>query len=454
MDRPALRAQVPVVRYDGLEIFGHILKHYKLEPIKSIDDLGKYPPEETVIVVFGDLTPLNAIKQAVPEVNDYVFLLATDRETDSFDVLPEIDFNIGWMPRSGVRVAGRKVLQEEQNAFKELTSCPMIRKETWEWDRKNVDHPLFARVNAIATNRPSYVVNYRFDLRRLAPYPSDCWSEGLRLSPKLANWGYVFVTEGIKPRTLLLAGHGVFMNGMLVAPECDNGLFAVNVVRWLREDPAGNRKYVLFLHDGKVIDRLGLPLTGMPQIPIKLVNKLLRDLEDEGVFHRALENAVDGWSILRFAILAGTALLVMYGMYRLFLTRHAQESVPLVVGMVAAPFAARPVLQERQLELLSQDNLWEPAQALARQWFLDHAGVHAPVWDQAEAAPVPAPAYRVGWWKRQVLHKRLSELWRFAVRDPAERVSLREFCRLTGLIAGLENARGAGEFAFPRAESR
>jgi hypothetical protein len=442
-------AQVPVVAHDGVEIFCHVLKHFQLEPITSIDDLRKYPAEETLIVVFGDLTPLDAIRQQI-DLKNVAVLIASDRGTGRIEKFGNKadDFRIvdSRLAPWNLIVSGAQVRQPEADAYQGKTRCPLLKP-----GQLSQEHPAFRNLRqGLATNGPSFLSRWQSDLDPLAPFPENCTTY-----PKLADWkrhepAYIYGTSANdQQRTLILAGHGVFMNGMLAQSDNDNFRFAVNAVRWLRESPAGaKRKYALMIHEGKAIASFDLPLTGMPEIPI---NKLLHEIETQGLLNRFLEEQVGWHNVLRFLILAATTCLLIYGMYRLFLTRHSQENVPLIVGILPPPAPARPLLQQRQLELLTQNNLWEPAQTLARQWFLDHADVEAPLWDEADQSP-PSCRYRGGWLARMSLARQVRSLWDFAVRDPSQRVTWREFRQLTELLQTLTAAVQDGRLAFAAKE--
>jgi hypothetical protein len=450
----SISAQDAVVAYNGSEIFCHVLKHLKLEPINRIEDLDRFPTDETMIVIFGDLSAFSAVRQHAPNLDDYAWLLASDRPTGR--LVPSRQKNEGarvvgsHLGPWNLVIPGTEVNQRPESAFRRLPRCPLLKEGL------DAKHPIFRGLNrGLATNAPSYLVSPESSLHLLASFSSDCFAFD-NADLRRPHTGYIFGTPAAsKSRTLVVAGHGVFMNGMLAQFESDNFLFAVNAVRWLRDSPQGKRKYALMIHDRRVIDSFDLPLTAPPQLPlppVQVINRMLRELEDEGIFHRFLEEAI-GWpTVLRLALLIGTSGLLLYGFYRLFLTRHLHEHVPLIVGFTPAP-PDRPVTQQRQLELLAQDNLWEPAQALARQWFLDHAGIDAPLWDEAAMTPVPAARYRAGWWTRQKLAQQIRELWSFAVRDPAQRVTLREFGRLTEVLQALTGAFQAGRLTFARGKS-
>src|SRR4030095_6447435 len=114
----------------------------------------------------------------------------------------------------------------------------------------------------------------------------------------------------------------------------------------------------------------------------------------------------------------------------------------------AAPVALRSVVKQRQLEWLARDNLWEPAQALARQWFLDNAGADPPLWDQAETVSPPAAQFHCGWWARHRLAQQIGVVWQFAVSDPARRVRWREFGKLAEAVQSLNDAVRSKRLSF------
>lgn len=449
----AARAQDPAVNPDGSEVFCHILKYCKLEPIASIAELSNHGADETLIVIFGDLTALNEIRKHQPNLDRHAILLASDR--DSGKAVPNPGdpnrfFAINLLEPWQLQILGMEVHQPRDTAYQARPRCP--------WIEFTPRHPIFRNVTqGIATNRPSLLLHFGRDLEILGAFPTDCliadvdnWAIMSVLKKVRGRMNYLAGTPGSSPqRTLILGGHGVFMNGMLVQKDNDNFLFAYNTIKWLQD---GKRKYALMIHDGKVIDKFGLPLTGpskVPVPPVQVVNDLLRKLENEGIFTRMLQAI--GWNrVLQFALLLGTFGLVVYGFYRLFLARHTLESAPLLVGILPPPAPGRPLLAQRTMELLAQNNLWEPAQALARQWFADHAHVDAPLWDEASSSAGLAAAYDAGWWSRLRLGRQVRELWQFATRDPARRVSLSEFRRLTYLVQSLTAAVGARRLAFPR----
>ena len=448
-------AQVPVVAYDGSEIFCHILKHFKFEPIPSIEALAEHKAEDTLIVIFGDLESLEAISKQAHNLDEYALLLASDHPTGRHVYKKKSYVLDSRLDSWKLLISSDEVGQPEADAYKGQPRCPFLKP-----DLLSRDHAIFRDVSVgLATNRPKWLFGAESRLHLLASFPSKWTWAGVERNAKWnPNIGYIFGTKSDSDqRTLILAGHGVFMNGMIAQSDNDNGIFAINTVRWLRDGPDGRkRKYALMIHDGQVIETFGLPLTGMPPVPIppvRVINRMLRELENEGIAHRFIEEVVGWTAVRRFGLLAITAGLFLYGAWRLIPNRHRQESVPLVVGRQVPAAPVKTVMQQRQLELLGQDNLWEPAQALARQWFVDNAQVDPPLWDQADDAAPPQGQYRAGWWVRQKLSQQVSIVWSFAVRDPSQRVRLREFRKLADAVQTLDHAVNAGQLSFDGGKS-
>lgn len=449
-------AQVPVVAYDGSEIFCHILRHFRFQPIRGIQELAEHKPEETLIVLFGNLEALDAIRKQMPDLDACAVLIASDRRSGSYQRAKDVEWR--WVESRltpwRLKIDGSEVGVPGEVGYQQKSRCPLLTQA--EISRH---HPLFRGIDTgIATNGPSVLASDQSDLHLLARFPVSARSgQASSFLSDHEHAGYVFGSSAESDqRVLILAGHGVFINGMIVQNDNDNGLFAVNTVRWLRDGPNGKRKYALMIHDGKVIDSFDLPLTGLPPVPIppvRVINRLLRELENEGIVHRFLEEVV-GWPwVVRFGLIVATLGLFVYGVWRLFPARHSLEAVPLLIGMQAPAASQRSVMQQRQLELLWRDNLWEPAQALARQWFLDNAHVDPPLWDQAHTATPPAGQFRSGWWTRHKLAQLLAVVWQNAVSDPARPVRLREFRKLAEAVQSLNQALLAGQLAFASGKS-
>ena len=84
------------------------------------------------------------------------------------------------------------------------------------------------------------------------------------------------------------------MNGMMLQTDNDNFAFAINVVRWLREGPDGTmraRSCSWSMARSSPISTLTCRELTPPPIPIppvKMLDRLIRGMEDERLFHRFL----------------------------------------------------------------------------------------------------------------------------------------------------------------------
>jgi hypothetical protein len=440
------RAQGPVVAYDGIEIFCHLLHYLKFEPL-PFDELAQANAEETLIVAFGNLASLEGVHKTVGDSRGHAWLIASDRPTGRLEpdrrdretsVLRE-----SRLEKWKLRIASAVVEQKAELAYQTLPRCPLIKEGV------DAGHPAFRGIRkGIATNRPSYLDSRESDLFLLAAFdPGSRADDGADLLRETI--GYAFGTRGDSPeRVLILAGEGVFINGMMAQFDNDNLLFSLNALRWLKAD---GRRRALVLYNGEAVTRFDLPLTppfNIPIPPVHVLNQMLRELENEGILRRLLHEEVGPENLLRIALGIVSVGLVLYGAKRLFATRHQQEAVPLIVGRSAGPAPVRPLAQQRQQELLLRDNLWEPAQALARQWFVEHARIEPPLWDEADGAASPRCLARGGWLARRKLTRQVRQLWSYATRDPARPVTLAEFRRVGLLHDALTQAAREGRLTF------
>jgi hypothetical protein len=442
-------AQEPMVAYDGVEIFCHFLHHLKFEPLAAIDELRNVEADEMLIVVFGDLGPLHTVIKAVDDPRAYAWLVASELPAGRLqpDRVRKETVRLVGSPLEvwKLLVRGAEVIQQPQAAYQQNPRCPLLK------DGLDPQHPIFRGIKTgLATNRPSYLQSHESDLFLLAGFDASCRAaDGSDLQRE--HLGYIFGTRGDSlQRVLIVAGQGMFINGMLAQLDNDNALFTLNALRWLKD---GRRKYALVIHNrGEVVQRYDLPLMAplkVPMPPLAALNQMVREFQQERILQRVLRDEVGAENVLRFALLAATIALVLYGAKRLLGGRHAQETVPLVIGATGLVPAPRSLMQQRQQELLLQDNLWESAQALARQWFFEHAGIEAPWWDQAASVRRPAFQAHAGWLARQALGRRVEQLWGYATRDPSQRVPLKEFRRLLDLEQALNRAVAEGRLAFP-----
>jgi hypothetical protein len=441
----AQEAPVVPVPFEGTEAFGHILHSFSLKPDLDLEE-ALASPDKTLIVIFGELRKVEVrvnIRRALEKFVDQGGALLVASDYDNGARLP---FDLS-CPGDFVHANGPSIYEHGEELW---VRCPVVHHWT------DSSHPLFKGVRKLATNSPSFFRSRHPRLACLADYAVDCAATRNEQPYSLPEGaGYIFGSPRNAPasggRLVALAGQGVFLNGMLIQIDNDNFTFAWNTVAWLAQGPDGRRQKALFVNDGEAVNNFALPLSRLgplPIPPIQVINRMIRGLEDENIFNRLLLESIGKEPYLRALLLLGSVAALVWGGWRLMHGRfHLDARVPLLVGKQTAVAPAVPVLAQRQEELRHLGNLWEPAQVLARQFFLDHGGLAVPLWDD-EAAKTPAVVTGGGFWQRRTLARQVRELWKLARTGPARPVSSRQFDRLLRLLAELGDAVAAGQLAF------
>jgi hypothetical protein len=422
-------AQEPVARvpFEGSHAFRHLLNLAKLQPLQRVTDLAGVSPRETVLIVFGDTRTLPEALQAQGGLKQFhdrggAILIASDRP----DQLRLEPLKVA-VSGNAVGVPFKALVDKPSPVYKGSTDCPVVR------DFGDNNHPLFAGVRkGIATNRPSYLLRLsRSDLRLLATLPPQCQDEntlrrGLRWRWPLA---FIFGTSPAADRPaplVVIAGHGVFMNGMLGQADNDNWTFARNCVRWLTHD--GKRKHALFLENGTVVQSFDVPLVQLPVPPLKAMYGLVRELEEENFFNRLLLENVDRTQLLMWLLLGISAPFLLYVLARLVGAHHrGAGKTPLVAACAAEAVADLPAVAQRQEHVLEEGNCWEAARDLARLCFEGHPG--------GDVTAAPPVAVRGG----RRLRRDVERLWRLAYGEPLP-VAPEQFA---GLLRALARVRAA-----------
>ncbi len=439
------RAAVPL---EGSEAFRALLSQRHLKPVREIDDLRSLDPAETILIVFGDLKPLDKVRSATRGLVRFqnrggAILIASDRPDPSWQ-LRELK----------VRVAGQTVRQRADISFLGLRDCPLITHGI------HSGHPLFRDIAlGIATNKPSYLEMLDSDLLVLATHSDldlgfPLLNLDLRQPPSSHRIGRPgeppFIAgsssdSGPDQRVVVIAGHGVFMNEML-ANNQDNFYFARNCVDWLTE--GGRRKHVLFLEERRVLTRFDLNLS--QPLPVfnpteDTINALLVGMEEEGFFEKLLDRYVGRRLPLQLLLVGLTIFLILRGLMRLTGAHFRREArAPLAEAWVEAKQTRRPIHAQRREIMLIHGNLLEGARDLARHWFDTHVAGEPP----PEQPPrVVAPA---GWWQRRRWQRRLDRLWELAYGTPLVGLNLREFEALLRETRRLSRELAAGRLRLDR----
>jgi len=423
----------------GPEVFGLILKVAGLKPISTLDHLTK-APGATLFVVLGDLGCLAQVEWGDFLNRGGAMLLAQDGPDES-----------RLKDSLRVHISAIDILQAKPHAYRGEEKCPLIYLES----TLGPEHPLMRRITlgkGLATNGPSDIGREeRSPLVALASFPKDCWRDQ---PASKSEPGYFMVGSPVKAapsgRMLVLAGQGVFFNSMLLPDRNDNVnfQFATNCVNWLKEGPNGPRSRVLFVNNGVVVSSMGLPtsikaktprLPGLPPIPAAiLANRLLRHIEEEKLLQEILQENFGLNNILRALLLTASAGLLFYGSWRLARGMlRVDTTVPLLIEPIPPAELAATPLQLRQQALAQLDNYGEPAQALARQWFYQHARVSPIAWDEP-GFRLPARNVKGSLWQRWRRNRQIGWLREVAQNGPS--MNGRRFRKLNELIRQLDGA--------------
>ena len=427
---------VRTIPFDGMEVFCHILNYEKLAPVTSFHDLTKNP-RQSVLILFGDPRRWASSQDE---------LLPFLKKGGNLLVATDHAFSLPGIP---ITVTGKPMLVPPPNqGYRGDSQCPKLMEPT----RMGRDHPIFSFLKPdIATNCPS---GMRFN----SPFLRQ---EDATLVPfvEYGKWagvaGRIAIAGSPKEtpdgRALIIAGHGMFMNGMTVQTDNDNFNFAINVVRWLREGPNGAvRTKAMFIVDGEVMTNFDVNLTPPPMVPvppIKAVDRLLHGLEKERFFHRILNRLIgdNRNTVLSVLFAAVTFLLLLYGAKKLMEGRfHLETVVPRMVGEAMLASSVRPV-EQRQGALFRQANLGNEARLLARAWFRQEFDIEPKQWNLDSQM-----AFHIkGWfWGRGSLQRQADRVLQLARTAEVAPMTRREFARLWHSLPRLGDARRAGRLAL------
>lgn len=451
----AQEEKVRTISFEGPEVFCHVLHKLDLKPIVELD-ADKIPPKETVIVVFGQPRVLNDLHERLGGLSGYLerggsLLIATDFRMQSAD-LP-------------VRITGEPKLQSSETAYRGSKECPWLTYPIPELADlqlgQALPHPLFRFLQkGIATNCPSQVVIRRENvpLVPVLQFPVDldrAIRDLGRGGPFVVEIDHYMVASPAdalpQRRALYVAGHGMFMNGMMMQADNDNFAFALNAVQWLREAPEGRqRSHALFIVDGKIITefdtKLTPPLPPIPLPPVTAINRLLRGLEDERVFHQLLAKIAepDRWLALTLGLL--TLGLLVYGSKKLMEGRVQPDAgVPMLAGTQATVGAPSPLIRQRIDALICKNLLGEDARAIVHEWFREQFGIAPGRWSAGFDGNLQVESARSS--DRQLL-RLVDYVLRLARAPEPTQVTRSEFCWLVESLPLLGQAAQANQIAL------
>ena len=458
--------EVKTIPFDGPEIVCHILHSLEMMPILTLDDAAT-DPDQTIIIVLGDPRVLNKLHRATGGLKQFLtnggnLLIATDCQL--FD--QDLSIHISGVPvRTPIRLRDRYAYRGEVQCpkltYAEPTRMPIKvdgddpLAHFMQQERDVRDHPLFSFLQKeIATNCPSYVDILEADksLQDLLAFPRNPF-RGFGGRPQPQHNYMVGSPKDAEPRGrgLYIAGDGMFMNGMMLQSDNDNFDFTVNAFRWLREGPqSAKRTKALLVVNGEIITNFNMNLTPPPQIPIpplKILNRLIRGLENERFFHRVLANLLGSNLGKVVAVLAGlvTFVVLLYGAKKIMAGRHHVETaVPSLISPQPAMRAADPMEQRRQA-LLRQGDFWDESRQLVLEWFRQEFDVAPNRWQDGVDARFHVEGL---FWSRWRLQSQADDVLRLACAPGRMRVSRPKFFALVQGLKELTVALKHGHVAL------
>jgi hypothetical protein len=469
LSAPAL-AQEPKERaipFEGAEVFCHILFHEGLQPIQSLDALAA-DHKDTLLIVFGKMERMNDIRLATGGLHRFL------EQGGSLLIVSDHYHLFGSLH---VGIDGAKITQPPANAYRSQSDCP------WLPSTARDDHPLFRGLHrGIATNRPSFITtnagkpaSKKGGLSNPGP---DGSVKALLAFPRDAKRGddangngltYMMGSpENALPhgRVLLIAGQGMFMNGMMLQTDeknrdnfdNDNLEFAVNAIRWLREARGGAaRSRALLMVDGTIVTDFNmnlspssgaLPTPRIPIPPVKVLNRLIHGLEEDRAKARGKDKlAGDTFGRVVGVLLAlATFGLLLYAAKKFLEGRVQRETgVPRMVG--AAP-PLGPGLrrgQQRQLAFYQQADSAKESKQLVSAWLKAEFGVQPEQWPADAVAAFQASGFV---WTRWPLQRQADDVLRIVRGAGLVPVSRGQFSRLVETLANLSEARVNGRLAL------
>lgn len=435
---PHASAQEPSRQFlQGTHAFRYILHERQFKPIERFEELAT-EPAKTILIVLGDTRILDEnhrLIRLVVEAGAALFV-ATDH-----DVPSRRNRQPTWAGVFGLQFFGQPVLAPPEACYQHNEQCP------WVVPIVRGDPPLFANLRLpVAANRAGYLsrgVSLRGKvLPALAAFPEGSWHRGIvqpeRLFAAGGRWG-----EGC---VLFLADHSVFINNMMLQEDLGNVGFTFNCLDWLR-DGAPRRDRVLLFDEGEIITVFDVPVTipspVLPPDPVALFNDVIAGLEDENKHNELLDHYIGYDRIKKFTPIGLTSLLAVYLLFRLHRSRYRLDAAaPLLAPTLARLAPVSAGVAQRNKVLLAEGNLWEPARALARDFFATALGSPEP------PATLPPFESSESWLARRFLEKLVRHLWQLAYGTNPKRIAPSAFAHLAAQLDELKAALADGSLRF------
>ncbi len=454
---PDATAQSPAQRDFALgsDVLKWLLKKEGFEPVREINWLDR-DPEHSCLIVLGQ--PPVWMEFGPASVRNFVaaggaLLAASDLKSGK--CLPYI---------AGVRVTDDRIecRADLKRCLQEQPDCPFVIADDDELAPGETNPFSGLRV---ATNRPSRLVLLSgAKAKTIARFPENA---NLASSPKehlglLSPRRFAIAGRLEKGSYLVLADHSVFINEMLLSPDCDNLDFTVQCLKWLQAD--GQRTKAMLVVDGRMVPNFDATLRPLPKPPLAEVlaeafrrrdqladeaqRRIGRTEHDDGanaVLDRALGGPDYSPRTRRYAWWGLGAFLAAMTLYRLGHSgRYGLErGLPNLARALASQRPASAASEGRQLAQVEAGNLWDSARALARQ-HLSPDGNH----------PGPPLLTGGGWWRRRAARSRLRRLEAIAYGSRPVRIRPRAWERFLADLDGYDRDVSDGVVRWPPREGR
>jgi hypothetical protein len=424
----------------GTHAFRFYMHERDLKPLSDFHDLSA-KPAKSILIVLGDTRILDDNAQAIQILvnSGCALLVATDHAVPAYRTRRRT-----WAGTFGLQIEGQPVLSPPDACYQQNEQCP------WILPLPDSNPPLFAKLDPrVAANRAGYLSLGRSpsgrSLSELARFPERSWHNGIFRPHHAFAAGGAWGTG----RVLFLADHSVFINNMMLQPDTGNASFACDCLDWLRGEEGRDR--VLFYDEGKVVTNFNVlvvfPPLAMPPDPVALVNEAIIGLERENMHNKFLEQYVGYDRLLKWTTIGMTTLLAVYLLLRLVRSgHHLDTAAPLLAPTLARLAPVHPGIVQRHGSLLAKGNLWEPARALARDFFETALGNAEP-----PTGPEPPPFQSSdSWLARRFLERLVRHLWRLAYGATPERIAPAAFAHLAAQVDELKAALADGSLRFQR----
>jgi hypothetical protein len=441
---PQAIAQQPSVKWlQGTHAFRYVLYERQFIPLQRFEELAA-EPAKTILIVLGDTRIMEENQRAIQMFVEQggALFVATDH-----DVPMVKNRRYTWAGIFGLQFFGQPVLAPEESCYQHNEQCPLVLPTSRR------DSPLFANLHSpVAVNRAGHlswgISPIGKMLSALAVFPEGSWHRGIvqpeRFFAAGSQWG--------RGRVLFLADHSVFINNMMLQEDTGNIGFTFNCLDWLREGGEVRRDRVLLYDDGELIDNLDVPVTipplTVPADPLPLVNDLIAGLERENMHNRLLLEHIGYQRVLAWIISALTVALAAYLLFRLIRSRFRLDAAaPLLAPTLARMAPTGTGLAQRHKALLAEGNLWDPARAMARDFFEMALGNRR---DKHDGSLPPFQSSE-SWLARRFLDRLLQYLWRLAYGVKPERIAPAAFAHLAAQLDELKAALADGSLRFETA---